>query len=148
MILCACSAVSLPVIGLVAAWLLRDFTSSALRDVQEAKAGAEQLAPIPPDTAKPVGEPSSWIKPSDYPGGALRAGEEGRARVTLAIDAAGKPTGCAVARSSGSWSLDNGTCSALMRRARFAPARPGTLGSHEGEVRRWTSPYVRWVLPD
>ena len=97
--------------------------------------------PRPPDTVRPIGSPARWLDADDYPAGAQRRGEEGRVRVTLAVDRAGRPTGCSVALSSGSWSLDNGTCTAMMGKGRFEPAPDGPL------VRRWTSPPVRWVLP-
>lgn len=113
----------------------------------DARRNAERLSlpvvvpPTLPDTARPVGRVAGWLGPDDYPSGARRRGEEGRVRVTLAIDRDGRPTGCSVARSSGSDSLDNGTCLVLMRNGRFDAAPGGPM------VRRWTSPSIRWVLP-
>lgn len=118
--------------------------SARLRQVA---ANADRPAP-PPNSAQPLGSPGDWVRTDDYPKTALRAGEQGRVRITLAIDPAGKPTGCSVALSSGSWSLDNGTCLAMMRRGRFDAAQPGSPDSRPGAVRRWTSPPIRWVLPD
>ena len=138
-------------------WAIRRATVAAHAGWQQGRAEAQGRSrdagetlstPIPPDTARPIGDVSRWAGPDDYPPAALRAGEEGRVRVTVAIDAAGKPTGCAVAERSGSWSLDNGTCLAMMRNGRFDRARRGEIGARPGEVRRWTSPPVRWILPD
>jgi protein TonB len=100
--------------------------------------------PTPPaDTAKPIGDVAGWFNPDDYPAAAQRAGEEGRVRVTVASDPAGLPTGCSVASSSGFMSLDNGTCTIMMQKARFDRAPAGRKG-----VRFWTSPPIRWVLPE
>ena len=97
--------------------------------------------PAPPDDARPIGRAGDWIGTDDYPPTALRMGYEGRVRVTVAVDQAGRPTGCAVRRSSGHWSLDNATCAAMINRGRFDIARDGP------RVRHWTSPVIRWVLP-
>ena len=96
----------------------------------------------PADTAKPIGDVAGWFGPDDYPAAALRAGEEGRVRVTVASDPGGLPTGCSVAMSSGYMSLDNGTCTTMLQKARFDRAPAGRTG-----VRFWTSPAIRWVLP-
>jgi TonB family protein len=102
-------------------------------------------APPPPalSTAAPIGDPAVWIEPGDYPSGAQRRGEEGRVQVTVAVDPRGTPTGCQTYVSSGFYSLDTGTCDVFLRKGRFAPAPPGKLG-----VRKWTSPPVRWQLPE
>jgi TonB family protein len=91
----------------------------------------------------PIGSPAAWIGPDDYPAGARRDGEEGRVRVTVAVDPEGQPTGCQTFESSGSWSLDSGTCHVFLSKGRFTAASPGETG-----VRKWTSPPVRWQLPE
>lgn len=153
----ASALVTLTLAILVGGWAFRQAKVAAEASWHQRKAEVEHRqhevmtmpsAPIPPNTAKPIGNVGDWIGPDDYPLAALRAGEEGRVRVTLAIDAAGKPTGCAVAQRSGSWSLDNGTCLVMMRNGQFDRAEPGQIGARPGEVRRWTSPPVRWMLPD
>ena len=97
--------------------------------------------PPPPNTARPVGSPARWIGPEDYPPTALRRGYVGRVRVTVAVDRAGNPTGCAVRQTSGHWTLDNATCAAMLNRGRFDVARRGP------RVRHWTSPVIRGTLP-
>jgi TonB family protein len=72
--------------------------------------------------AKPVAEPSTWVVTDDYPAAAKRAGQEGRVGFTLLVGTEGRATGCTVAESSGSTSLDTATCTLLMRRARFVSA--------------------------
>lgn len=98
--------------------------------------------PAPPDTARPIGKVTNWISADDYPPSALRQGWEGRVQVTVAVDRLGMPTGCAVRRSSGHWSLDNATCAVMLNRGRFGADAGGA------RVRHWTSPPIRWALPD
>ena len=96
----------------------------------------------PPDSTRPLGDPARWIGPDDYPVYALRNGDEGRVRVTVSVSPAGVPLGCAVRRSSGHWSLDNATCAAMLNHGRFTSARKAKMR------RYWTSPFIRWQLPD
>ncbi len=152
-----CGAITLVLAILLGATLARRAVRQMDEGLRQARSDAERRGtpvttlpapPPPPNTARPVGDVARWVGTDDYPQTAIRAGDEGRVRVTLAIDADGKPTGCAVAMSSGSSSLDNATCLTMMSRGRFDRATPGGAGSRPGEVRRWTSPPVRWVLPD
>lgn len=89
-------------------------------------------------------EAASWVKPDDYPGEALRAGEQGSVHVKLTVNEAGMPTNCAVATSSGSAVLDGTTCRILLERSRFraavdAAGKP-VSSVYEGRF--------RWALPD
>lgn len=95
-------------------------------------------------TATPIGSPSSWLSPNDYPAAALRFALTGVTAFTLTVDANGKPSRCDIIQSSGFDILDTATCQRLMANARFAPphnraGRPvvGTFNSR-----------VRWVLPE
>ena len=150
LVVIACAIATLTLAGVGVRYLWRPAQEAAAaewrRSLREAAARneARRLATIPPNSAKPVGSPQRWIEPGNQPTVALGRGEHGVVRVTLAIDAHGLPTGCAVAQSSGFWALDNGTCLALMKAGRFQPARPGSLGAGLGEVRRWTSPVIIW----
>lgn len=99
--------------------------------------------PPPPTTTRPIGSPASWIGPDDYPPSALRNGDEGRVRVTVSADKNGAPLGCAVAETSGHWALDNATCAAMLNKGRFEPGPVGVGGRQH-----WTSPPIRWQLPD
>jgi TonB family protein len=84
--------------------------------------------PPPPGSQKarkaiPVLPPYSLISFADYPPAALRASEEGVVTFRLAIDRSGKVTGCTIAVSSGSPTLDSATCDLMRTRIRFRPAR-------------------------
>lgn len=56
----------------------------------------------------------------NYPVGARRAGETGRALVRILIDATGRPANVSLLRSSGNPALDEEALSS-MRKARFKP---------------------------
>ena len=107
-----------------------------------------RLAP-PPDRllagAKPEfeGNPGIWFGNDAYPSDAIRLNQQGRTVARLSIDATGTPRDCIVATSSRSTSLDMTTCSILMKRARFRPARDRNGVATVGD---YTVP-VRWVLP-
>jgi TonB family protein len=79
----------------------------------------------------------------DYPAAAARNGEEGIVQAELDVSATGRVTACAVVRSSGSASLDSGTCQILQRRARFIPARDVNGNAVSDQV---TTPPVVWRL--
>ena len=112
--------------------------------------------PVPPPLMR-VASPEApairaqWMRPPtalitivDYPAAALRAEAEGRVEVTLDVSRDGRVAGCAVTRSSGSSLLDSATCSLIVRRARFRPARNG-LGE---PVADRVATAVIWSLPD
>jgi TonB family protein len=76
-----------------------------------------------PSRATPIDNPGSWISNADYPAEALRRRAHGPVGFRLTIDASGVPTACAVTASSQDRSLDEATCTLLLARARFRPAR-------------------------
>jgi protein TonB len=63
------------------------------------------------------------LKNSDYPKEARKAGQQGRVETEITVDPKGRPSACAVTRSSGSAELDRATCRLIMHRFRYAPAR-------------------------
>ena len=77
--------------------------------------------PIP--TAKPIGNPGSWIPQDGYPPAARATGEEGRVGFTLSIDDSGRVTDCKVTKSSESPLLDETTCNFMTANGRFEVAR-------------------------
>ncbi|MFM5893271.1 MAG: energy transducer TonB [Novosphingobium sp.] len=104
-------------------------------------------SPVPsftPKSARPQGNYAGWVTTNDYPTSGLRGEHEGSTRYKLSVDAAGKPTGCTIAVSSGFADLDAATCSTLMRRAKFTPATDDAgakvAGSYSGTV--------TWRLPE
>jgi protein TonB len=83
------------------------------------------------------------ISNSDYPRAARLAGIEGTLTARIAIGADGRVTGCTVTRSSGSFVLDDATCSLIRLRFRFAPARDAR-GREVADVGNWVQ---RWWIP-
>ena len=105
---------------------------------------SRRRASIPPDTARPIGDPALWLVKAAPPAEAIARGEHGTVRMTLAVGPDDVPTGCSVAESSGYPGLDNGTCQAMIWAGDFERVPPGKPGSGPGEVRRWTSPPIDW----
>ena len=102
--------------------------------------------PVPtftPKPARPKGNYAGWVTTNDYPLAGIRLEHEGTVRYRQSRDAAGKPTGCTVAASSGHAELDEATCATLRRRAKFEPASDDSgarvAGSYSGTV--------TWRLP-
>ncbi len=75
----------------------------------------------------PPGNFADYISSSDYPGGAMADRAEGTVGFVVTVGRNGRVSDCAITRSSGYSSLDNGTCRLARRRLRFNPAR-----DHEG----------------
>ncbi len=96
-----------------------------------------------PKVARPRGDVARWVTTDDYPTADVRAGHTGTVRFRLAIDGAGRVTGCTVTQSSGYAGLDAATCRNVTKRARFDAASDGTgdkvTGTYEGTI--------RWVIP-
>lgn len=71
---------------------------------------------------EPVESPAEWLKASDYPVGARRGGLTGVVRARWRVGTDGMLRDCAVVQGSGWDLLDQTTCEALAKRARFRPA--------------------------
>ena len=98
----------------------------------------------PGTAAKPSGSPTEWFRMEDYPADARRAMEQGRVAVSVRIDSEGHPYKCWVVTSSGSKSLDDATCTLVMTRASFIPAK-----DKAGKPMEWTyNVSTRWSLQD
>jgi TonB family protein len=86
---------------------------------------------------------NQYFSADDYPQTALMSRAEGTTSFRLEIDAEGNITRCSVIRSSGNAALDATTCSVLLGRARYQPARDSrgraVAGKDEGRV--------TWRLP-
>lgn len=63
------------------------------------------------------------IRNSDYPRGAVEAGQSGIVSVQYTVTIDGHVSRCVVTRSSGSSDLDQTTCRLIQQRFRFKPAR-------------------------
>lgn len=86
---------------------------------------------------------NAYFSTDDYPEAALRQHVEGTTAFRIEIDAEGAITKCSITGSSGDASLDAATCSILVSRARYQPARDArgraVAGSDSGRV--------TWRLP-
>jgi TonB family protein len=73
--------------------------------------------------AVPLGDPQKWISEKDYPERARLDQVEGVVRFRLTVDEGGRAKDCGIVSSSGNKSLDEATCSLIMRRSRFEPVK-------------------------
>ena len=97
----------------------------------------------PPPAVRATGQLAGLFSTDDYPAAALRNGEQGTVAITVAINAEGRVSGCAIRTSSGSAVLDAATGSIIHRRARFTPARDASGRPIEDR----TDARIRWMLP-
>ncbi len=105
---------------------------------------AEEIAAATITPARPQGGAGRWFSMSDYPGRALRDGREGTVGFRLTIGTNGRVTDCVVMRSSGHTDIDESTCKAATRRARFDPAVNGNGEKVEGRY----DGSVTWRVPE
>lgn len=78
-------------------------------------------ADITPAVAR--GESALWFPSAEYPAEAIPAHSIGSVTLVYEIDEAGTAKNCMVHRSSGIEMLDYAACRAVLKRARFTPAR-------------------------
>lgn len=90
----------------------------------------------------PTKNPSRWLLGEDYPATMLVAGKQAVISFRLNVDAAGVPTACEIQRSYSDKQFDQITCAALMRRARFSPARDASGKA----VPSYHLNKVRWIM--
>lgn len=95
---------------------------------------------IPPRPATGAGR---WFNLSDYPKKAQREGREGTVEFRLTVDAKGRVSRCDIAASSGHKDIDESTCKAVTKRARFTPAQDGTGKKVSGNYQS----RVTWRVP-
>lgn len=96
-----------------------------------------------PKRAQPMGKPSLWVTPNDYPAAELRAGHEGVTGFELSIGADGKIQSCRVTTSSGFPALDAAACTNLRKRGKFAAATDSTGAAAASSY----SSAVHWTIP-
>ena len=70
--------------------------------------------------ARSIGDPATWITPSDYPADAN--GASGTVQLILEVDTAGRISDCRAYPASTNAALETAACAALVARARFSPA--------------------------
>lgn len=71
----------------------------------------------------PVGSPGKWLTNSDYPHNMAAKRMSGIVNFRLIVDESGAPVSCHVQQSTDPEGFDKTVCNAMMRRARFTPAR-------------------------
>jgi TonB family protein len=96
-----------------------------------------------PGRARPAGSPGGWLSDRDYPAEAIANGWEGSAAFSLTVGRTGRVERCTIIESAGHAVLDEATCAALTRSARFHPARnaagEAVADSYKGRV-TWRMP--------
>jgi len=95
------------------------------------------------DRTSPIPRFIDGLDANSYPPEAIRAKAQGDTRVALTVDPYGYAVDCRVVQSSGFKVLDDGTCSKLLRGARFFPA----LNSEGIATQREWETTVKWRLP-
>jgi protein TonB len=94
------------------------------------------------DQPKPI-DPVTWISSNDFPFEALKDEVGGKVEYEVSVDASGNPADCRIQATSGHAVLDQATCSLIIRRARFEPAKDANgrpvPGTYKGKV-TWQRP--------
>jgi hypothetical protein len=86
--------------------------------------GADRAATAPGSTPpRAVGNASRWIGPEDLGVAGVASQAIVAAVFRVSVGANGRATDCTVLESAGSFEIDRGACGALVRRARYEPAR-------------------------
>jgi TonB family protein len=73
--------------------------------------------------AEPKTGAHRWVKNTDYPTDLVLQGIQGTTRVRFLVDIEGRASDCRLIQSSGSVDLDSITCSVIVKRARYLPAK-------------------------
>ena len=126
-----------------------DFPSpqTALRVLRQCEDDALRGWGIDPAALRALQRPpevvTGGVTSADYPASAIEARQEGVVLIRLTIDPRGRVEECAVVAGSGSAALDQQSCAATQRRARFRPA----LGSDGQPTRSIYVLRVAWTLP-
>lgn len=98
-----------------------------------------KLAMLP----EPLGNAGGWIQSTDYPATALRSGQSASIQFRLMIDKSGMPTECKVQNTTQGPAFTDLTCSLLLKRARFKPARTVDGTPVDSYYTNW----VNWLMP-
>lgn len=104
------------------------------------EAAQSSLAKLP----EPIGNFSNFFKPDDYPENLLMDGVQGSVGVVIDVDSQGLATNCRIVETSGTDGLDQATCKALRKRAKFKPALSHT-GAAMASLTYWR---VNWQIVD
>ena len=91
---------------------------------------------------EPLTNPGGWLRPDDYPKEALGAGKSAVIRFRLTVSETGKASGCAIQSGTRGPDFEKITCSLLIRRASFKPARDQT----SNPVASYYTSTVTWIV--
>jgi TonB family protein len=72
--------------------------------------------------ARPTEPPEAWLRPEDYPTGAVAMGQSGIVQFRLDIEADGRVVGCHVLARTNPDVFADATCRAVTKRAKLEPA--------------------------
>lgn len=75
------------------------------------------------ERAQPLESPGRWLRSSDYPMHLVERGQRGIVHFRLMVDEKGDVSQCKIQQSTRPAEFDDVVCKALMRRAKFSPAR-------------------------
>lgn len=104
---------------------------------------APAALPLPPGAIAPTGNAAEWISADDYPIESIRREEQGKSLVRWVVDPDGRVRRCGTVSSSGFPRLDAAACAAIIRNARYAPARDASGRAIATTAQR----RVVWLLP-
>lgn len=134
------SIASVPMAGLTAAVTARSLcTEELLRTWGIDPAAIAGLRALP----EPANDPSRWVTTDDYPPHALMREATGRSTVRYRVTLEGRVADCTVAETSGNAALDDASCKALTKRARYRPA----IGSDGAPTATWVAATFTWDIP-
>lgn len=91
----------------------------------------------------PKGNRETWVTTSDYPKDLLRKNVSGIVTFLLKVDQEGRPSDCAIVKSSGNAVLDKRTRVLMLQRARFTPAQ----NTQNQPIISAFYSRVRWMTP-
>jgi len=104
---------------------------------------APPAAPVVSQAATARGNIGQFFGRDNYPAAAVRAGAEGRVRVSVSVGADGRITDCSVTAGSGNEDLDSATCRIFRRSVRYTPAKDA---SGQAIASRVVPPAIVWKL--
>lgn len=136
--------------------LLLDQTTTGLTELATCTSSLAAAWGVSPDAldriatpAIPIGGTENWPTPDDYPLDAFRSGHQGKVGALWRIGSDGRVSDCRVVASSGYSDLDAGTCAAIVRRAKYKPARDNAgnaVTSTSFRLITWVNPNA-WAIP-
>ncbi len=94
--------------------------------------------------AKVSSDNPNWITLEDFPKIAVDQRHEGTTKIFWTIGLDGRAHDCRVVQSSGFSELDQASCAAILKRARYIPAK----GAGDTPVISHRTRLVRWALPN